>query len=297
MKKIYPFAVLVLVIGLLSSCKSQLVFEEHTYMREQSGRAVPYELATPSKDSKRMVVFLKDNPDTMQLKETKMTEYFKERDYNIVIPGKPGQGDQQKRAMDKKLERVNDVTGIIQELDSLRKDDLILVGFGEGGYLVPAVAQNTRALAAVVVNAGPNSMLTEFELMAKADTVRATTLEVLEEKNISDQSDLYTRVQNIKEDVNGPEQISPASNYYWMSYYENPVLEDINNFRQPLYFVVSRDYPLLSVDSRSMLRAISKSYTNMEYESIEGKGAFGNEEQMTKLVEQMDLFLMKRLSY
>lgn len=297
MNKLYHCAAGILLLALLASCKSQLAFEKHTYMREGSGRAVPYELGLPKEESKRMVVFLKDNPDTLVLKDTEMMKYFEERDYNVLIPGKPGESEYQMREMDQKSARVADISGIIYELDSLHQDDLIIIGFGEGGYLTPAVAKNTQALASIIINAGPNSMLSELELLSRADTLAGPTADILTQKNISDQSDLYTRVQNIKDNVNGAEQISPASNYYWLSYYDHPLLEDLNNFRLPLYWVVSEDYPLIAVDSKSMITAMCQSYTNMVYEPLPGKGAFGDKKEMETLVEVMDLFLMKRLSY
>lgn len=288
---------IVVAIVLLGSCGQKSAYDGLTFSREEANREIPYELLKAKKESHKLVVILKDNIDSTQLKGTDFQEYFTDRKYNIVFPGKPGENENQIRIMDQKKQRLDDLTALIERLDTLRKSDLIIIGFGEGGYLAPQLGQRTQANASLSINAGPFSPLQELETWTKSDTIILEAVEVMKEMDIDSKEDLREKVQQIKKEPYGSQVFPDQTNAYHLSYYKNPLADQVQYIEVPVYFIISKDAGMVTVESQNVLAALSTAFSNIHYAIIPGRGAFTVEKEMELLIDQMNNFLLKRESY
>lgn len=281
---------------LVLSCSNKGVYEKLSHNRQDAARDIPYELME-IKDSRKLVVFLKDNIDTIEIKETPFESYFTDQDYNILIPGKPGKNEYNIQVLDKKEARLKDLHALISQLDSLRQGDLVIVGFGEGGYLAPELGQLTKANVSLSINAGPFSPVQELTNWSNADTIVEEAVAVLKEMNVKSKDDLREKLQKIEEDPFGEQIFPDQTNAYHISYKEDPLAYKIQYITVPVYFIISKDAPMVTVESQNVLSALSSSFAPIHYAIIPGIGSFNQEKEQKLLIEQMDEFLMKRQSY
>ncbi len=283
------------ILALLTGCKSTIVFTDHHYEVKQTGKTLPYRIASPRDPSKTAVLLLNDHPDTMNLADSELSRFFVDNGFNIIIPGKAGEGFLQQQSFDSKQNRIDDIVALLYDLDSLKSEELIITGIGEGGYLTPPLGHQLRAEKLIIINAGANSPLQEMETMVRTDTFPALFKEKWSEMGISDTPEFAERIENVQCDRFGTVQLYPSTNNYWLSYYEAPLLQDIYRYpRVPVLWINFENYPLLSPMGSSLTKRTAQSLANVKFREMAGSGNLKNEEQMDTLLEVIDSFLIPR---
>ncbi len=276
---------LLLLCPLLAlACQNTRSFQSRTFERSETGRQIPYEIKIPKKENGKLVVILNENPDTLLLKDSPLSEYFFKENYSVLIPDKPGQDYFARQAMDNYDDRLYDVTELLFRADSLWENGLILIGFGEGGYLASGLAKSLKPTHSFILNAALQGLLSELQTLAETDTTGKVEV-LMARKNIRSREDLKTRLQNISTDVNGPQQIGPYSNYWWKSYGGKGLMPTLFNITTPATYILSKDYLMISNESLRQAPQFMRNFPNVQFIEMEGNGNFNEEGQMEVLME------------
>ncbi len=249
---------------MISSCASVPNYEMSHFTREPFMRKVPYSYASHKDTAGKLAVVLPDNPDTNQSYYAPITDYLFKHSFDVVLIHKPGEGNFKKRSLDAREERMEDIISLISSMDSLYGEELILIGVGEGAYLLPALSQRLHASQLIILNAGVLSPLGELEYMSISDSLSPAN-EVLLARYGLDQNSLSERIKLIKTDTFGPLQLAPSSNRNWLSYYESPMMGQLASLQTPVYWYNYSDYPLISVTGMELLERIVSSHNYISY--------------------------------
>lgn len=289
-----PISILFLALSFTIACKGPVVLSNQEFTGPHE-RRIPYQEAVHKKNpSQKIAVVLNDNPDTLMLAHSLLVEMLVRNEYRVIIPGKPGDDLREKLELDQKDYRVQDVSQLIQALDSNQQRDFLFIGFGEGGYLIPQIAQSTVPEHSFIINAGPYSLLTEYEmLLRQPDSNKAILNKLVLKNKLYTVDELAQRIENLKTDETGPPQLSCGSNYYWLSYQRQPLLQDIILLQSPVTWVLSEEYPLISKENKKLLETIAESLPHIKLKDLEGKGDFNQEDEMERLTEAIESVINK----
>ncbi len=290
-------AVLIFISLLLASCGSHPSYSDYESVRLEGSRTLPYQLATAKRTSQKLLLILKDDPDSLKIKESALEEYFSQHNYHILIPGKAGKNEYEQQLLDGKEERLHDLHALLRKQDSLRKEELLIIGFGEGAYLVPELAMLSTADASFAINAGPFSSLHELDLLSQDQPQPAALKTEFELMRINSAEDFRASLSGLLTEGRSERVFHNHSNQYYLSYYRQPVYPFLKHLKVPLYWINSQQAPLITASSRELLRISALSNPYLYYKEIAGRGNFGQAGEMARLLELLDSLIKKQQSY
>lgn len=272
------------MVGSVYSCKAPVIVQNDTYITKQE-RPISYTIISPKKTKgKALVVILNTAADTINLLESPLVKYLKHQQYTILLPSHAGSDNLEKVSFNTLSNRKQDIKELIQHTDSVADDALVLIGFGEGAYLCPALANETQAQKCFVINAGPYSILDEYSSFLNQSEPEPNMLNLLlKANNLTEVQELKDKVQAIIDGDVGFDKLAGGSDYYFREYQANPMMLELMKARKPVYWIFSEDYPLVSNKNRTFSKELAGGLPNVYLIDIEGKGNFNNPEEMKEL--------------
>lgn len=286
MQKVFAFTLLWI---LCLACKTPSVYTARTFTTDFD-RVLPYDDIVPKKDvATRLALLLPDNPDTLQLHESPLTQMLINNGYRVIIPAKPGNSLMQKQELDTKNYRLKDINNLLQSLDTSAIDEAIIIGIGEGGYLLPDVKWIMPPKFSIVINAGPASPLAEYEnIINKKITDQKFIQQVLSDNFLFTLDELEAQINRIEKMPYGQPQLLGGTNSYWIGYKEDPLLNRIIKPAANTVWIISESYPLISNENKNLARQVCASLSYMHYHTLPGRGNFNNDDEMKALVKKIE---------
>ena len=293
MRKVFS---LLLGILFLVGCKTPRLVTQQNFTTEL-GRVLPYEEVAPKKEKEQhLALLLPDNPDTLNLAESGLSRMLVKNGYRIIIPGKPGTDTREKIELDNKSYRIRDINNLLSSIDTSSIEDFIIIGIGEGGYLVPDISFSIPSKAAFVINAGPASPLAEYQNLVYGKIQDYTFLNsVLSANLLFNKGELAEQIARITENPFGEPQLVGGSNAYWISYYEDPLMNRIIKPDGLTYWMISENYPLISDENKKLAMQVCDRLPYLFYEELEGRGNFNDEDEMKLLMERIEEVINSQL--
>lgn len=263
--------IVTIVAGFFASgCKTPLEYKGSYYERMPEERKIPYELSSPGKHRASLLLVVPDDPDTTRTAVRDIILSFHDEGYHVLIAEKPGADIYKKRVLDSREERIEDIVKLVNALDSLWSADLVILGYGQGGYLLPALGQRLEPSMLIAVNTGSLSPLAELEYIAAADSLSESEQQVLNRYGM-DQASLEERVSTIKNEPYGALQLAPLANHSWLSYYNNPLLNQLPKVDCPVLWINYQDAPLLSAKGEALVKTLISRLPNYQYYVVDEK--------------------------
>ena len=264
-------------------------YNTYSWERTYGNRSLKYNLAYNTKEESKLLVLINDSPDTLDLAKSALAQAFFERGFHILIPVKAGSDPLQKRSLDSKDERVQDLAGLIQRLDSLHSQFLVVFGMGEGAYTIPELSQKINASHLIMLNAGFHSPFYELQKIASLDSLAPRHQELLSYYGLS-QQELMSKLQLIRQETYGIDQLATSSNQNWLSYYADPLINELFPTKTPLLWINFESYPLLTDETLNLVKTIYRQAPKAQYKLLKGEGNLNNQEEMNSLLEQIRKF-------
>lgn len=262
---------------------STVNYTANSHLRAPEMRNINYSQALHDKGDGKLLLVLPDDPDTSRSYYQNLLDYFYHHSYHIIIVAKPGDDSFKKRLLDTREDRIEDVVSLLSARDSLYHQDLILLGTGQGAYLIPALSKRMKASHLIMINAGVLSPMAELEYITTADSLSAANEHLLNLYGL-DKLYLSQKLENIKKEPFGADQLAPSSNRNWLSYYESPVLNQLSGTNTSLYWYNFSDYPATSVTGLALLEQIAAGYPNINYMLLKKQTAA---DEMKSALKQM----------
>lgn len=285
MKRLFLFAIVFVGLLLFTQCKSGIRYAEKSVSSELY-REVPYQQYTHKKNPKGVVLLLPDYPDTLNIGQSAIVQLLKKEGYDLLVVDKPGDDRDTKISLDTRDGRIKDVIALYKEEVFTKYDNTILLGIGEGGYVVPALRNQLKPTKSIVININPYSRLAAYEQWVNSDSLTSHQWQIIHQMNLISQEELHEKVVTLKSNTSSVDVLTPNSNRQWMSYFENPVLKDLYTVTPPLYWINFEQYPTISA-AHQKEAALYCSSLAASYISIPGKGNLNDEEQMEMLIEKL----------
>ncbi len=286
MRTVFPLLIITL---LFAACKTQRLVEQNTFTTELE-RVLPYDEVLPKKNEARhLALLLPDNPDTLNLAQSELSRMLVKNGYRVIIPGKPGKNILEITELDNKSYRVQDINNLLKSIDTAGIDDFIVIGIGEGGYLVPDISYTLPPKVSIVINAGPASPLDEYQnLISGKVEDRKFLNSILAANLLFSQAELAAQIKRIEENPYGEPQLLGGSNRYWMSYKEDPLMNRIVTPASSAVWMISQNYPLISAANKNLAKEICSGFSYLSYKALEGRGNFNNDDEMQLLIESIE---------
>jgi len=285
----YPFLCVILLIIFLSSCKSGVPFSEKDFNISDSRGSLSYKVSKSG--DKKAVLVIPDNPDSLKFFQSELAKALDASGYRIIFPGKAGASDPYLwRTIDNKTDRVDDLVSLVQSEVPTEKTDassLIVIGFGEGAYLSLAVSNILQPSHTILVNAGPHSPYSELVAIAEKGKFSDQQNEVFPLLNVPSAKVLKERVEYIKEGPGYESSLLNGTNNYYLSYFNNPLLNDFFKNKNEVLWITSEEYFLLSEESKIALRSLvnSRPKPKAKYYNVPGNGNFNRKQEDEALTE------------
>lgn len=260
---------------------------QHSSIETQNGRALNYSETFASKAGfDKLALILPDYPDTLLQAQQELKKTLLQNGYKVIIPSKAGNTPQQKIALDSKSFRLNDVNALLRTIDTNGIKEFIVIGFGEGGYLVPDIKFPLPPKVSFVINAGPYSPLQEYEDHIKNGFPDVTFLHTLMERNsILSQEVLEANIIKVSEDPYGLPHLNGGTNQFWISYKEDPLLPRISKPSNRMVWIISQDYPVITKANKNLAQTASLKLNYLNYVSLPGRGKFVEKDELKGLVD------------
>lgn len=286
------FLLLCASLLLLASCKSTVVYR-YKNDTSQPYREVPYQIYKQKKGSSKIALILPDNPDTLNIATSKITVLLKKEGYDILVVNKPGSSLAEIHSLDSRDNRLNDVTSVFQREVANNYDHLVLIGIGEGAYLLPRLSKDLLSDTAIAINMGTKSPLDDYSEWVASDSLTNRQVDILNAKNIINTQELEQRITSIFDNEFGSEQLSPNKNHQWLSYAKAPFVEELFAITKPIYWINFDGYAMTSAAHRKEAALYSTHYL-VNYIELEGSGNLNNEDQMQLLVDTLKTIILPR---
>lgn len=273
-------SLILLSIALLAvGCSPVLKYSMHSTYGEGED-LLQYISTAPKKPTNKYIFYLTDNIDSTDLSQSVLFRYFIRKGFRLVIPivQQTGAGYQQ---------RLLNSEHIFRDLFPRDSDsvEIVLLGIGEGAHIAASLSQSVNEKMNILINCSPYSLLKEYELWGKSDSISPGRQFILNQMNISSVEELTSRVKKLKGNVYGTDQIPPYSNDHWMSYYENEIWVKLLNTYTPVYWINFKDSPTISKQSHSLIETTPAFRSNIKYTLIDGKGNLNNEDDLKSLLK------------
>lgn len=276
----------------LASCKSTVVYQDKTDT-SQHYRQVPYQFSKQKRGSSKIALILPDYPDTLEIADSEVTALLKKEGFDILVVNKPGTTIQDVHSFDSRSSRLRDIASVYQQEIAGKYECFIIIGIGEGAYLVPYLSNDLEADTSFAINMGIKSPLHDYAEWVIVDSLTNRQKDILAAKSILNLEELKTRISNIWADEYGAEQIAPNRNHQWLSYAKAPLFDDIFSMTRPLFWINFNDYSMISAAHRKEA-ALYSNHHLINYIELEGSGNLNNEEQMQLLVETLKTIILPR---
>lgn len=267
MKRLRKLVLLMSLMLIALGCKTSVQYTDAAFTRLPEYRNIPYSVSLAPAPSQKTLVVLPDDPDTSRLYFQPVLEWFYAKDYHLLVIRKPGEDTFKKRSLDSREDRIEDVVSILTASDSLWENELVILGCGEGAYLIPALCSRLQPKAVIMMNAGVLSPLGELEYMSTDDSLTDASQKVFVNYGLDNPQMLKERIANIIAAPFGPLQLAPSENRNWLSYYQKPLLEQLPQLRCDSYWINFETYPLLSVSGIGLTNQILKTYPRIHYQT------------------------------
>ncbi len=253
-----------------------------------------YELSKSKKNLNKMVLLLQDFEDSLSLKQLSLCKQLHKYHYQILIVAKPGENLFQQQAFDSKQNRVNDILDVLEHLKNKWSTELVIIGFGEGAYLVPELATQSQATVSFAINGGPYSPLQEYINMSKTDTLSTHYQYLFRQKACHNPTEFKQLLTTLKNEPHG-QILTPAYNRYWLSYFNDPLYTDVgNHIAVPIHFIQSENYWLKSDESDAFFRNYLKIFPELHQSTMRGNGSFNEKAEQQLLLLEIVPYLNKR---
>ena len=262
-------------------CKSTITYHQEVFETTPQ-RKVPVKTFTQKEKSDKVVLLLPDFPDTVAIAQTEALRLMRKAGYDIILTGKPGEDVSTIGHLDNREQRLQDLITVFQHYIHDRYQHYIIMGIGEGAYLVPALHNLTEADTSIAVNMNPYSPLHGYESLLSSDSLSPAEWRIVYNTGASTLNELRVKLERVKKDGAGPDRLYPNKNQQWMSYYKNPVLEDVTVTTKPLYWINFEHYPMISAAHQKEVALFCK----VPYASfilLPGNGNLNKEESAEQL--------------
>lgn len=277
---------IVFMAGLLfASCKSSVTYVDNV-KTSQTKREIPYQQFKQQKPTGHVAIILPDDPDTINISQSAIAQVLKKNGYDIVIVNKPGKSADFIRGMDSRQKRIEDISSVFLSDIVENYQHYILIGIGEGAYVVPFLRHYLGIDTAISINMNPYSPLAGYEQWLIADSISSFQRKILLRKGNSTIKDLKSRIEGVKIGTNAPDRLSPHTNSQWMSYYNNPVYLNVMGSIEPFIWINFEQYPMISA-AHQKEAALYADIPFSSFITLKGNGNLNNEEQMLLLVEKL----------
>lgn len=266
-------------------------WEKQPWVNAAKGRKVPQYWALARQDEGRLALILLPEPDSLQWTSSPLAQLLFRKGYHQLIIGKPGEDVLQRRSLDSRPQRLNDISEILRSNDSVYRKQLLIIGIEEGGYLVPELARVFNAKRSIIINAGVMSPLFELEQLSLGDTLTQGQENWLHRQGFTPK-DLQFRIGQIKNKTQGQDMMTPYRNSAWMSYYRAPGMEDFARLPGRVLWINFAQHPWLSPQGMQLWEMLALSHKRIRAIKMEGLQAFpGQGENYTLLKEEINAFL------
>lgn len=275
----------------MCACGS-LQIEERTYEPPDNRPATPYYyIPAPGKTVDHTVIIIPDLWDSVDFRQSALVKKLHQKRAEILIVGKAGGDDiYKRRSFDNKQGRISDLIHLINHhmSDTLNGSpgDLNLIGFGEGGYLLPDLCLNLRPDKFIAINAGAYSLLQEFIFIINEDSLATPLQNFFKINGVIDSDDLIRRVKLVHNYPDDRNDLGINSNNYWHSYFQSPAIARLASNRPCFgHYILSSEYPYISKQTREFMGFAFPSIGKIHpvIHNVNGKGNFNNAEEMEEL--------------
>lgn len=277
---------------LFASCSSSIQYVHNT-AQSQPHREVPFLQFQQNKGSSKIALILPDNPDSINIAQSAIADLLKDEGYNLIVVNKPGSSPQEIHSLDSREQRIGDIVSVFQQEIANQYDHFVLIGVGEGGYLIPYLNSYLDCDTSIAINIGTKSPLHDYSEWVVVDSLSPRQEQILFEKNIQNLDELKERITNLWSDEYGMDQLAPNTNKQWLSYAEAPFFEEVFAIKHPLFWINYDSYAMTSAAHRKEAALYSRHFL-IDYVELQGSGNLNNEEQMQLLVEKLKEILPAR---
>ena len=169
---------------------------------------------------------------------------------------------------------------------------LFIIGFEEGGNILPRLCRFLKPDLFIAVNSGPKSPL--FEVLTALQDTAVDLKPYVEAYDAIDEAEIVEKPEAFFSEPYPSGKLGNRSGKYWLSFYEDPTYEALIRANQKGYYILSENYPLINKSSRELLESALPKEPSRKVEliAIPGTGNFEkNEEEMELLVKQVQMIL------
>ncbi len=238
-----------LLMAILTACSPGLRIYE-ARMATSEGNSMAYALSeAKGKKDRKLLVFLPGVTDTADVWVSGFFKRLYTENFQILIPEKRGTDYSEQRAYDHFSTRLYDIEGLVAGLVKKGLVDtsthVVVMGAGEGAYLVPQLARSVSADGMLLVNNGPLHFLQEVRWLLEGDTANPKVI-AIKEYNLMSASQIKTFVEAAHTGTPYPGFFYGKASANWHSYTKRSVVMDLYSSHIPAIQLYGQDYPVLS---------------------------------------------------
>lgn len=256
-----------LLLFVLSACKSKVPVQRTAYVDAYLRDSIPYSLALQEEPSDRLLIFLAPALDTVQFEETGLYQKIFAAGYNILCIYQPpayGSFYYSRKAMEFKGQQIQNAQNLISHLRKRKQipkaEHTVLMGIDQGAYMNPLLMANNHIDTAIYINANPFSMYMSLQRIADGRMEwNEKRQEFMKRKfGIDSFPTFKQRVAEVESTGSENYSLGSFSNMYWMSYHANYMLEEYRQTPGHNYWVFFKDYPLFKNSDLEYLKLLDK---------------------------------------
>ncbi len=173
----------------------------------------------------------------------------------------------------------------------VKVNQLVLIGFEEGGYLLPSLARLLEADTYIAINTGPHSPLREL-LIALEDTTISTE-PFQKAYQAIDEQELLLKTTRLLENPYQEVFLGDRPNAYWLSFYQDPTYPRLTSGFNKGHYLIFENYPLISANNRVLLQSAlpKEPQRKVNFAALPGTGNLRSEEEMERLKQKVEAIL------
>lgn len=285
------FSFLILILLSISSCSSSVEYVVNEYPIPDRAKHGKFLKATQNAKSNKFAFILTDNVNDIDWKKNALTLMLKNEGYQIIIPKKYGDDDLEILAYGSKQQRINLSYLVYNNLLKTNFIDsasqVILIGFGEGGYLIPELVNKLPINHFFMVNSGKESFIHELYYKLQEKDNSFIKDELLHHFGIDNANQLRIALDELKVKNDNSRSLGNKMNQDWNSYYNTPSSIELAKIKSNGTLLFSQNYPYVSKSSLYYFELFVKNnpYQTLSMMKIEGRGNFNREEEATRLAK------------
>jgi hypothetical protein len=274
-----------LLLALLFSCKAKVPYTQEAFVEPYIQDSIPYTLALQKDQSEKLLIYIGQALDTVFFEETPLYQEIFKAGYTILcIYQAPAQGAffYSRKSMDFRGQHIQNAKNLINHLRQQKRipkaEHAILMGLGQGAYMLPALQTNFRIDTAIFINGSPFSNLLSLQRIAEGkmewspqrqDYIRAKF-------GIDSFAVFKQKVADVNALSSEAFSLGKYANMYWQSYHANYMMEDYGRMPGHAYWLFFEDHPLRKASDLDYLKVLDKTRTqaSARYTLLEGAGNF-----------------------